>query len=247
MTRPALRSRRALAALGVLAVVSFSGCVYLRLLELKRQFSQFDRFFSLQTETGLRLTCLKPVLLTDDVRWLGIKPESAKRTGQAELWQVRWVKQPPPGPKEAGTYDIVVELAFAQDRLARVAIPERYFAFIPKSFLVDLIRSLGGAHVDKSGRRIDAIVTPEEVRAARPSLPTLDRLLGRPSEEHTEGRESVLRYVYVPATPESGAGVFEMILYFDTASGELLRWDGRTPIGRIGFDFAPTAPAGAQK
>jgi hypothetical protein len=247
MTRFGPRPRRALAVLGLLAVVPLAGCVYLRLLELKRQLEQFDRFFLLRTENGLRLTCLQPVLLTGDVRWIGLKPETAQRTGQAELWQVRWVKQPPPGPKEAGTFDIAVELTFAQDKLTRVAIPERYFAFIPKSFLVDLIRSLGGAHLDKAGRRIDATVTPEEVRAARPSLPTLDRLLGRPTEEHTAGSESVLRYVYVPATPEPGAATFEMILHFDTASGELLRWQGRTPIGKIGFDFAATAAAPASR
>jgi hypothetical protein len=41
----------------------------------------------------------------------------------------------------------------------------------------------------------------------------------------------------VPATKESRAGVFDMQLTFDTKSGELLKWQGITPVGKIGFDF----------
>ena len=80
--------------------------------------------------------------------------------------------------------------------------------------------------------------------AARPKLPAIDQLLGRPSEERVDGPRTIVRYRYVPATPEVPAGVFEMQLTFDTQSGELLKWQGFTPVGRIGFNFPPTARAG---
>jgi len=32
--------------------------------------------------------------------------------------------------------------------------------------------------------------------------------------------------------------VFDMILTFDTKSGDLLKWQGVTPVGKIGFDFS---------
>src|SRR4051812_2223438 len=86
--------RRWLVTLGlVAALMGLSGCVYLRLLALKRQLGDFDRHFALQTTDGLRLTCLHPVLLNDDVRWLGILPETVTTLRQAEQWHVHWVKQ----------------------------------------------------------------------------------------------------------------------------------------------------------
>ena len=53
---------------------------------------------------------------------------------------------------------------------------------------------------------------------------------------------TVLRYRYVPATQESRAGVFDMIMHFDPAHGDLLRWQAVTPVGKLGLDFARPAP-----
>ena len=225
-------------ALGLVAVsLLLGGCVYLRLLELKKQLGSFDRFFALNTADGLAIVCHSPVLQTGDIRWLGVKPEHVKKLGRAEQWHVRWVKQLPPGVKETGVFDITLEMAFTGDRLTRVAIPERYFAVMPKQFLVGVIKSLGRGEVSKSRKQIDAAVTAEEIAAARPKLPGIDKLLGQPTDEREEGTMTITRYRYVPVTPEPGAGVFEMTLHFDTKSGELLRWHGRTPMGNIGFNF----------
>jgi hypothetical protein len=216
----------------------FSGCVYLRLLELKRQIDRFDNFFGLQTQNGLSIICHTPVLRTSDVRWIGLKPENVKALGAAEQWRVRWIKQLPPGVKEQLEYDIVLELWFANEKLTRVTIPERYFSIMPKDFLVGVIRSLGQGKINKSQKKIDATVSAADVAAARPSLPSMDKLLGQPTEEYEEGLNTIVRYRYIPSTEESRAGVFDMHLTFETKSGELLKWQGITPVGRIGFDFA---------
>jgi hypothetical protein len=236
-SRPRLPRRFAAVALASIALL-LSGCVYLRLFELKKQIERFDEFFGLQTTDGLLLTCHTPVLRTGDVRWIGLKPESLRTLGSAEQWQVRWVKQTPAGITEKVEYDIVLELGFANDRLTRVKIPERYFAVMPKQFLVGVIRSLGHGKINKSQKKIDATVSAAEVAAARPDLPSIDKLLGQPTEEHVEGPNTIVRYRYVPSTKESRAGVFDMHLTFDTKTGELLKWQGITPVGKIGFDFA---------
>lgn len=224
----------ALLALGLL----LGGCVYLRLLEVKHQFAAFDRNFAVQTADGVRITCLHPVLLSDDVRWIGLVPEKTKSTGRAQLWQVRWVKQLPPGVHDTGEFDIQIELTFVEDKLTRVAIPERYFALMPKAFLLDLLRSLGGAAVDRNQRSIEATLA-----GARPDLPKIEKLLGRPTARNTRGAQTLMRYRYVPVGPgASQAAVFDMSLYFNTASGALLRWQGRTPVGNIGFNFEPATP-----
>jgi hypothetical protein len=231
-----LRPLRAF-ALASLALL-LGGCVYLRLLELKKQINRFDDFFALQTHDGVGIVCHKPVLTTSDVRWIGLRPEQTKKLGRAEQWQVRWVKQLPLGIAEPGQFDIIVDLGFGEDKLTRVTIPERYFAVMPKEFLVGVIKSLGRGKIDKSEKKIEAAVSAAEIAAARPRLPAIDKLLGRPSEEYEEGPNTILRYRYVPATKESRAGVFDMHLTFNTKSGDLLRWQGKTPIGNIGFNFA---------
>jgi hypothetical protein len=213
------------------------GCVYLRLLELKKQIDRFDEFFVLQTGEGLKIICQEPVLRTSDVRWIGLRPEAVKTLGRAENWTVRWVKQLPPGVSEKIQYDIVLELGFANDKLTRVSIPERYFSIMPKHFLVGVIRSLGRGRIDKSQKKIEATISAAEIAAARPDLPSIDKLLGQPTEEREEGATTAVRYRYVPSTKESRAGVFDMHLTFETKTGELLKWQGLTPVGRIGFDF----------
>src|SRR4051812_12784319 len=165
------RARRWLALSLASLCLLLGGCVYLRLLELKQQLAKFDQFFSLQTDNGLAIVCLTPVLRTDDVRWIGLKPETTKKIGQAEHWQVRWVKQIPPGMTEKIEFDIVLELGFVADKLTRIAIPERYFAIMPKTFVVGVIKSLGRGKIDKSGKKIEAAVSAEEIAAARPKLP----------------------------------------------------------------------------
>ncbi len=243
MSPPRRPRARRLLAVGLLAAVAFlGGCVYLRLLELKLQLGRFDEHFTLHTTDGLALACLRPVLRPDDVRWLGIKPESVRQIGQATHWRIRWVKQLPPGETEAVDYDIVVDLTFTADRLSRLSIPERYSAVMPKDFLVGVIKSLGRGRIDTGGKRVDASVTSAAVAATRPRLPALHRLLGRPTETRTDGPHTTVRYRYVPATQEPAAGIFDMHLTFDTATGELRRWQGFTPVGRIGFDFPATAP-----
>lgn len=221
----------------VAATCLLSGCVFVRLLELKHQLGDFDRNFSVATDDGVRIICRHPVLLTDDVRWLGLTPESERAIGHAVAWDVRLVKQLPPSIHEAGAFDIVVRLYFADDKLTRVAIPERYFTLMPKKFLLDLLRSLGGSRVDRQKRSVEA-----QLAGHRPDLPAIQSLLGRPTSETTTGGETISHYRYAPIG-RSGvvhAAVLEMTVYFDKITGDMVRWQGHTPVGTVGFNFQPT-------
>lgn len=234
MIARARAARLAAATLVVAIAAPLAGCVYLRLLELKHQIAAFDQNFDVQTDAGVRIVCRRPVLLTDDVRWIGLAPEKTRKLGHAEEWQVRWIKQLPADVHETAEYDIAIDLTFADDKLTRVAIPERYFVVMPKSFLLDMLRSLGAAKVDRDKKTVEA-----QLATAQTSLPAVGKLFGRPSEEHVEGTETYMRYRYVPAggTGLARRAVFDMSLYFDTATGNLLRWRGKTPVGEIGFNF----------
>jgi hypothetical protein len=231
-----------LAGLAAVACL-LSGCVYLRLLEVKRQLAAFDRFFALETTDGVRLACLTPVLLTGDFRWLGIVPESTKRLGQSEQWRVRWVKEVPANTSENVIRDVEIELIFTEDKLTRLHIPEAYFALIPKEFLIGLIRGLGSADIDR-GRRDAAVSfrTHQDMLVAQVTATSLAMLLGKPSQQSVEGTRTTLRYRYVPTPPGARNGVFDLSFVFDTASGQLVFLQGRSPVGQMSFTFEPTTP-----
>lgn len=245
--RASRRSPRLVAA-GLLSLGLFllSGCVYLRLLEFKRQLADFDRNFTLQTDTGLRLVCLQPVVLAEDFRWLGFTPETVKTLGQAEQWRVRWSKQLPPGAKESDTHDIEMELIFTEGKFTRLYVPERFFAFVPKPFFTGLLRSLGQAGVDRSKRLAEVNFSRSErdILTARVMATSLAMLLGVPTEKTVETTHTTLRYRYTPVPLESKNGVIDMTFTFDTATGQLQRLQGRSPVGQLSFNFeSPPAPA----
>jgi hypothetical protein len=242
------RGRRWLATGAVVvAALLLSGCVYLRLLILKHQLADFDRNFALETAQGVRLRCLKPVLLTGDLRWLGIVPEVVTKQGRAELWRVKWVKEDatPAGAVEPAALDLELEINFADKKLTGFFIAERYFAFIPKPFLIELLRGLGGATIDKSERSVSANIALSDAKQpnARPTAASLAALLGGPSERRHEGSHVLLRYRYLATPPGSNGGDFDLLFTFDQASGLLLRLHGHSPVGNILLNFEPAAPA----
>jgi len=230
-------------AIAVMALF-LGGCVFLRLLKLKHQLAEFDRYFTLETDHGLRLGCVKPILLTGDLQWLGITPASTRALGHAEQWTVRWVKQVPEEVVETSIYDVTIEMVFTEGRLSRVHIPERYFALFPKAFFIDLLQGMGSARIDRSARA--AMVSLPEVTGGKPSSritrDALVEMLGRPSEERREGSRRVLAYRFIPAPPGAGTLPFDLAFTFAPAGGSLVRLQGLSRLGRMSFNIAPAAP-----
>ena len=234
------RLRRAFAFLLLSAAVLLSGCVYLRLLDLKKQFARFDEHFTVDTTDGVRIECLKPLLYADDVRWLGVYPETITVDDVSEKWRVRWLKEPPPGEPETAVYDVELEARFHNDRLAFVGIPERYFAFFPKDLFVSLLRSTGGARIDRSSRSADVDNTPDP-KAAEIKPPTLDSIggmLGRPNERTTRDGLETYRYRYRAVTREKKAKPIEVTFVFDAISGRMQTLKASLPTGTINFRVA---------
>ena len=236
--------RRRLFALLLLAcVAAFSGCVYLRLLDLKKQFSRFDQHFKADLTDGLRIECLDPLLQVGDARWLGIFPESITTAGTAEDWRVRWVKESSPGPLETSVYDVELSARFVDGRLARVGIPERYFAFCSKELFLNLLRSTGEARIDRSSRSAEVDNKPA-TEGPQPKLPTIesiDGMLGRPTEFTKKEGLTIYRYRYKPMTTEKKARSLEVSFAFNDSTGFLQTLTAKLPTGTIHFRVAPPA------
>jgi hypothetical protein len=243
-TRTRRPARAAVALAAVVLALLLSGCVYLRLLQLKHQLGDFDRNFAVQTREGLRLECLQPVLLADDLRFLGFYPATIKTLGVAEQWRIRWVKQMPAGGGERGHYDIAFDLFFTAGKLNAVHIPENYFAFMPKEVVVAGLKSLGGAKVDKSSRSIETnVLTQLREHIIPPSAKGVSEMLGRPTERAVVGNRETLRYHFVSADPEARGKDFDLALVFDARTGDLRETRGKLPVGNLHLKFDP--PAGA--
>lgn len=238
------RWRRAIVA-GVAACLAtlLSGCVYLRLLQLKNQFGRFDENFQLTTDSGLQLRFLHPILLSSDLRWLGFEPASVRQLGTAEHWHLRWVKQPAADASADGAFEIAFDLSFTGDRLSGLTLAEKYFSLLPKDIVVAAIKSLGGAAVDEKKRSVQASVASPAGSAVFPTRPMADAMLGRPTEESVENGRIVARYRCVSADPSGKGKPLDLKLVFDPETGLLRQAAGRLPVGNVDLNFNPPLTA----
>ncbi|MGC4071576.1 MAG: hypothetical protein QM760_03530 [Nibricoccus sp.] len=233
--------RRIFAFLLLAAAILFSGCVYFRLLDLRKQLSQFDTHFKADITDGVRIEFLEPVLLADDVRWLGIYPETITTAAEKETWRVRWLKEAPPGDPETAVYDVELEVRFTDEHLSFVGIPERYFAFFPKELFMGLLRSTGAARINRSSRSAEVDSAPE-LNAAEIPPPTVESVtstLGRPNERRLRDGLEVFRYRYRALTSEKKAKPIEVTFTFDQATGQLQTLNAKLPTDTINFRVAP--------
>ncbi len=246
--RTSLQRLRVLLALALLGpAFLLSGCIYLRLLALKRQLNDIPANFRVGTADGVDVRLVNPVLKPGDVRWLGIHPASSTADGDAETWQARWVKEPPPGAGETAVYDLELSMRFDHGKLARVNIPERYFACISKDLFLNLLRSTGDARINKTAREAEVENTAEKPGDTPPPPPSLDligNMLGLPTRRTADdaGR-AIYYYRYVPQTREPGAKPVESTFVFDADSQLLLRLSIKLPTGKIHFTFPPGGAA----
>lgn len=150
-----LRLRRQFVSTGLIfLLILANGCVYMRLLQVKRQLSDFSGYFQINEEKGLTLVFLKPILLSSDIVWLmKSTPTSEEKTDKGVLWQYVLEKQDPASKNEEGKFDISISMYFENDRLRQISFPERFLKYISKHMLIKMMKSMGDAEIDKSERR----------------------------------------------------------------------------------------------
>lgn len=213
--------------------------MYFRLLELKNQLGNFDENFAAVTADGVTIECLHPLLLSDDLRFLGIDPKSIKTDGLNTRWHVRWLKDEPPQAEEEALHDVELFMDLKDDKLQSLHIPERYFEFFPKDLFVNLLRSTGQASIDKLSHKAEVQAGQEmkETMAVLPALSSVEKLLGLPTEKTREGGLIRYRYRYRTETPSGRGKAIEMIFSFDQKTGDLRRLIGKLPKGTVSYDF----------
>ena len=224
------------------ACVLLCGCVYLRLLELKKQFSHFDENFIVEPTEDLTLRCLHPVLEPDDLRWLGASPKTVTVSADGEDWSVRWVKEPALGTTEATVYDMELGLEFADGYLVEVRIPKRFLVFVPRDLIVNMLRSTGAARVDKNDRKAD-VQTEAPATSALPNLNTIQAMLGAPTRPAVPTSAGlVYDYRYRLDSAAALDKPIEASFTFDVTTGALRKFTARLPRGTLNYDFSSPTP-----
>ncbi|MFT3781455.1 MAG: hypothetical protein QM790_05505 [Nibricoccus sp.] len=220
------------------SVACLTGCVYLRLLELKKQFARFDQNFVIQPGDDFGLRCLHPVLTGDDLRWLGAEPKTITKWSEGEQWNVRWIKVPAANANESVEYDMEFVARLTNDQLVEAVIPKRYFAYFPKDLFINLLRSTGNAKVDKKDQEAQAVTeTPPETPL--PNIKSVVGMLGGPTSQSVKAGLNVYVYRYRLDVPAPQTKPVEVTFSFNPDSGDLLKLRAKLAHGTLNYDFTP--------
>ncbi len=233
------------------ALLLNSGCVYLRLLGVKRQCAQFEKYFEVNDKQGLYILFRKPVLYDQDVRWMGIESFQREKTENGEIWKVVLAKLHENAEDENRNFDITISFFFQNRKLQGIRVPESYLIVFPKEFIIFMLKTIGGGKVDLEKRTLTAdskTVTREsksELQKIKiPQKSDVLKLLGKPySAEDIQG-VNVFTYRYRVKAFTSGNTESEKELYwakliFKKDSEQLLKVQANLfLLGTINLDYS---------
>jgi hypothetical protein len=177
-----------------------TGCVFLRLLEVKKQLNKFERYVQVDDQNGLTLKFLKPVLLIKDIAWLTrAKPTNQARSGRYVLWKYAFKKQSPKDSHETGDFAISQSMFFENGKLYKIKYPKRLSPILRREFVIGSLRSMGKGKVDQQRRNVltawDAKNAPETAKI--PTRQDITRILGRPFSVKQSGSKDTFLYKYI--------------------------------------------------
>jgi hypothetical protein len=234
MPAPSRDLRRFAPVLAVLCLL-LGGCVYLRLWELKHQLADFDHYFTVDETDGLTFTMQKPVLLTDDMAFFGLAPESTEQLGAALRWHLRWIKDYAAPGEHPTDYEVEADFTFVDGKMARVHLPERIFSFVQKSFVLQALRSLGHASVDKSNH--SARTTLDTPGLAPLTRTDLLHFLGTPLDTRREDGHLLLHYRYTGVCASQAPGKIDFNFTLDAPTQSVVHLEGKLYDKEVQFDW----------
>ena len=221
-----------------------SGCVWLRMLELKSQLSRFDENFKTSTSDSFALQFLHPVLYNDDYLTLArVKPTSEENLAEGSRWKQLFHKLDANGQVAKGA-DIVFTLDFdKQEKLLRWEFSPSFMVMMPARFFEASLRSLGKGKVDqdKNQMKVDPQDLPK-LNEAPPKREQIIALLGEPSEQSNQNglKLDIYRFrtdtSYVEPEYEDRRNA-SVKLYFEPKTNELRKVTSRFLGLKFSIDF----------
>lgn len=177
-------------AIAALLAVSLllSGCVWLRLLDLKNQFAEFDRFIDVPPGSGIELRFRHPLLFAEDLDTvIRAQPTATATSGSGtETLTVRsyaftHVPAADADPASAETI-LVLTAGIVHGKLTFVDLPEEIFRVLPRELVLRAMRSLGRATIDRTTRSAASTVDLHDLATPLPTGAALVALFGQPNQ-----------------------------------------------------------------
>ncbi len=190
-----------------------SGCVYYRLLKLKRQFEHFEDNFELEDKKGLTLIFKNPILYKKDIKWLLNNEPTKVLDENGNSWLYILTKKNVDGIKEEKNYDIDIMTDFEKDKLKEFTLPKRFLENLSKEMLAKMFKSMGKSDVNKSEKKADT--TMQGKKEGLPTIYDVLYTLGEPNEKQEEKETTKLKYIYTVKKPENGSELKPFSLIFD--------------------------------
>ena len=177
--------------------LALSGCVWLRLLEVKGQVDDFDKNIAITITDRLSLRFRHPVMYDEDFLYLtDLNPTRIDAMPQGTRWIVDFHKLDRNGRFEVPRKTLTFIMDFnAGRKLSGFSFSPLFLAMAPPQFLEASIRSLGKGRVDAGKRQLR--VDPSDLPKIDASLPTradMHRIYGRPYSIAKDGDDT--RFVY---------------------------------------------------
>ena len=227
-----------------------AGCVWLRLLEIKNQLSDFEENFRVEVaDQHFIVHFLDPVLLSEDFVYLSkLQPSRIEKLASgSSKWYLDFRIDPAKEESQKKKRVTFTMTYNSEDRLAAFDFSPLFLEIAPAAFLEASIRSLGLGQVDQDKRQLK--VNPEDLPKLTAQLPKIEAItsvMGKPASEHTENGLKILVYRFkadaMPVDPEyADRRLAEAWLYFDPKRNELVRLKGRFAGLKLSIDYRKLA------
>lgn len=225
-------SRAGIAAAAVAVLVFLSGCVYLRLLDIKRQLVDFDKNFLIGGRAELVVEFLQPALYQRDARFLiGAPPLGETLTEEGTLDHFEFflhrssASTPPPFDR------LSLDLAYRDKKLVKIIVPENFLMLFSRNVLVETLKQAKDAAVYEMKRLARAkIILSPEVEAELPSRSRTEFLLGSPTETISVGEDETWIYRFGVVTELRPVPIVGRLTFNPDGllKKAVVRWDSST-------------------
>jgi hypothetical protein len=224
-----------------------TGCFWTRLLAVKNQLGEFERYVRVDDQGGLALEFLKPVLYSSDVHALfDADPTVRSTNGNRVSWRWTFEKLTPTNTTTP-EFSISFSTIFENDKLCRLTIPDRFKTIMSKETILAMARSVGKGKVDQKKRALDSDLGEGDLKDEMEPISKAQMLdlLGPPwSAQESKGVTTLFyEYLLKSATPEQAKNKpVRFRCRFAKGSDKLTRADFSYNLMRVGMTFNPPSP-----
>jgi hypothetical protein len=189
-----LKIRRIVPALMMVGVVALSGCVYLRLLQFKKQFRDFHENFEFSSDGHYSLIIKNPLLSGDDVDFVMKAMPTRVESLDGEIISRYYafnLESKSAGPGSLLEY----ELQFGGDLFREMHFPPEFSDLFREGALIALLTSLGEAEANRKTENLRVELRQEKIRQLMPDKRRVLEALGKPSSQWQE-KDGLDRLLY---------------------------------------------------